>query len=87
MKSRRNLWIITALLLTMLTGAALSGCGLLNAQGQAAPTPMPTALLASVLLLRLAIGSLSVWFYLRGGVLLAWWWGVLLHSRHLWTLR
>ncbi len=42
MKSRRNLWIITALLLTMLTGAALSGCGLLNAQGQAAPTPMPT---------------------------------------------
>jgi HlyD family secretion protein len=42
MKSRKNLWIITALLLTVLTGAALSGCGLLNAQGQAAPTPVPT---------------------------------------------
>lgn len=42
MKTRKNQMVILALLLVVLTGAALSGCGLLNTQGQAAATPVPT---------------------------------------------
>lgn len=43
MKSKRRKMLgIAMLLMLLLTGLALSGCGLLNAQGQAAATPMPT---------------------------------------------
>ena len=43
-------------------------------------------LLAVLLFARICMGLLSVLFYLRGGVLLAWWWGLLLEARHLLSL-
>jgi len=70
-----------AALLTVLFGVFV-----LVIKSHASPSPMPTGLLAGLLVSRVAMGSLSVYFYLRGGVLLAWWWGLLLQSRHLWTL-
>jgi magnesium-transporting ATPase (P-type) len=64
----------------------LFGVFVLVIKTHASPSPMPTGLLAGLLVSRVVMGSLSVYFYLRGGVLLAWWWGLLLQSRHLWTL-
>ena len=51
---------------------------------------LPSPLLAEpfflgVLALRGAAEAFSVYFYLRGGVLLVWWWDLLLQSRHLLT--
>lgn len=48
----------------------------------------PSSLLAEpfflgVLAIRGAAQAISVYFYLRGGVLLVWWWELLLQSRHL----
>ena len=70
-----------AALLTVLFGVFV-----LVIKTHASPTPMPTTLLLGLLAARLAIGSLSVYFYLQGGVLLAWWWAFLLQSRHVWKL-
>jgi hypothetical protein len=53
---------------------------------QSAPTPLPPLVFLELLGLRLALGSLAVFFYLRGGVLLVWWWSFLLQLRHLLTL-
>jgi hypothetical protein len=50
------------------------------------PTPLPPVVLVELLVLRLVLGSFSIFFYLRGGVLLVWWWLFLLQSRHLLTL-
>jgi len=50
------------------------------------PTPVPTPLLAAVLAVRIVTGFLAVWFYLRGGVLLIWWWTFLFEARHLLNL-
>jgi hypothetical protein len=36
-----------------------------------------------LLAIRGAAQALSVYLYLRGGVLLVWWWELLLQSRHL----
>jgi hypothetical protein len=71
-----------AIVLTVLFGVFV-----MVIKNHASPTPMPTALLLGLLVSRLALGALSVYFFLRGGVLLAWWWGLLLQSRHLWTLE
>lgn len=70
---------------TILT--VLFGVFVLVIKNHASPAPMPSTLLLGLLMSRLALGALSVYFFLRGGVLLAWWWGVLLQSRHLWTLE
>jgi len=48
----------------------------------------PSALVAEpfflgLLAVRGAVEALSVYLYLRGGVLLVWWWDLLLQSRHL----
>ena len=64
----------------------LFGVFVLTIKVNASPVPMPTGLLLGLVASRLAIGSLSVYCYLQGGVLLAWWWGFLLQSRHLWKL-
>ncbi len=44
-------------------------------------TPMPNSLLLALVLVRLVEGLLSVWFYWRGGVILACWWSLLLRAR------
>lgn len=48
----------------------------------AAVAPAPLVLLALVLF-RVAGGFLVLHFYVNGGVLLVWWWAVLVQSRHL----
>ncbi|HVM48135.1 MAG TPA: hypothetical protein VMU04_08910 [Candidatus Acidoferrum sp.] len=64
----------------------LFGVFVLAVKSHASPTPMPTPLLLALLAARVVLGILSVLFYLRGGVLLAWWWGLLLQCRHLWSM-
>jgi hypothetical protein len=44
---------------------------------------IPSLLLAALLAVRIAMGFLAVSFYLRGGVLLSWWWTLLIEARHL----
>lgn len=48
-----------------------------------APTPMPNALLAGLLLFRILGGFFAVFLFIRGGVLLVWWWTFLIQCRHL----
>ena len=50
------------------------------------PTPIPPPLLATLLAGRIATGFLAVSFYLRGGMLLSWWWTFLIEARHLFDL-
>lgn len=46
-------------------------------------TALPTLLLAELLVLRIVLNYLGVWFYLRGGIFLVWWIDVLMEARHL----
>lgn len=50
---------------------------------ESAPTPLPPAVFLELLVLRLVLGSCSMYFYLRGGAGLVWWWVLLLQLRHL----
>ncbi len=59
------------------------GVFVLAAKNRAPPIPMPPAMLLGLVLFRIAAGLVSVYLYLRGGVLLVWWWNLLLQSRHL----
>jgi hypothetical protein len=45
------------------------------------PTPVPPLPLAALLAGRIVMGFLAVSFYLRGGVLLVWWWTLLFEAR------
>jgi len=47
------------------------------------PAPFPPLLFAALLASRVIMGFLAVSFYLRGGVLLSWWWTWLIEARHL----
>ena len=47
---------------------------------------MPSLLFVMLLVVRIVMGFLSVSFYVRGGVLLSWWWTLLIESRHLLNL-
>jgi hypothetical protein len=67
-----------AMVLTVAFGVAV----LLVKTSSAADPPGP-GLLAIQVLVRATLGFLTLWFYLRGGVLLAWWWGLLIQSRNL----
>jgi hypothetical protein len=49
----------------------------------ASPTPLPYSLFMELLALRIAFGFFAIWFYLRGGILLVAWLGLLVESRHL----
>jgi hypothetical protein len=44
-------------------------------------TPVPPLPLAALLAGRIVMGFLAVSFYLRGGVLLVWWWTLLFEAR------
>lgn len=56
---------------------------LLILKTQASPKPFPHALFIELFVLRVVMGYLAVWFYLRGGIFLAWWLGLLVEARHL----
>jgi hypothetical protein len=55
-------------------------------KNQSLPTPIPHPLFAVLLVVKIATGFLAVWFYLRGGIILIWWWTILFESRHLLNL-
>jgi hypothetical protein len=48
---------------------------------------LPNSFLALLLCSRAAAGMLSVYFYLRGGVLLVWWCHLLVQARHFWQFH
>jgi hypothetical protein len=66
---------------TVLT--VLFGAFVLAIKCRSSTTPIPSLLFATLLAVRIGMGFLSVSFYLRGGVLLSWWWTFLLEARHL----
>ena len=66
---------------TVLT--VLFGAFVLTIKNQSSTTPIPFLLFATLLAVRIGMGFLSVSFYLRGGVLLSWWWTLLIEARHL----
>ncbi len=67
-----------AVVLTVLFGAFV-----MTIKYQSATTPIPSLLFATLLAVRIGMGFLSVSFYVRGGVLLSWWWALLIEARHL----
>jgi len=56
---------------------------LLILKTRASPKPFPHTLFIDLLALRIVMGYFNVWFYLRGGIFLAWWLGFLIEARHL----
>ena len=64
---------------TVLT--VLFGVMVLVLRARSLPEPLPAPLFAAFLAGRIVAGFLSVWFYLRGGLLLAWWWNLLIDTR------
>jgi len=59
------------------------GVVLVFVKNHSSHVPLPPNLLLSLLVLTIASGLLSIYFFLRGGVLLVWWFALLLFSRHL----
>jgi hypothetical protein len=59
------------------------GVVVLLIKNHSSQTPLPFGLLAGMLFVRVASGLLMLYCYLRGGMLLAWWWALLAQSRHL----
>jgi hypothetical protein len=53
---------------------------------RAFPTPLSPPLFAMLLAGKIVTGFLAVWFYLRGGVFLIWWWTLLFEARNLLNL-
>jgi hypothetical protein len=72
----KNRWV--AIGLTVLFGALVLAIKIRHS-----PTPIPDPLFVTLLAGRVAMGFLAVSFYLRGGVLLSWWWTFLIEARHL----
>jgi hypothetical protein len=68
----------TAIVLTVLFGVVVLACKI-----HSSPLPISPLLFAAFLAGRIAMGFLAVSFYLRGGVLLSWWWTLLIEARHL----
>ena len=50
---------------------------------RSSPHDLPSSLFAELFVVRIVQGVLAVWFYLRGGILLVWWLGLLIEARHL----
>jgi hypothetical protein len=67
-----------ATVLTVLFGACV-----LAIKNHSSRTPLSASLLATLLAVRIGMGFLAVSFYPRGGVLLSWWWTLLIQARHL----
>ena len=80
MRLFKNRWAATNL--TVLFGALL-----LAMRIQSLQTQLPPLLFAMLLTGKVILGFLAVSFYLRGGVLLVWWWTFLFEARHLLNLN
>jgi len=76
MRLFQNRWVATSL--TVLFGACM-----LAMKIRSLPTPLPLPLFAAFLAGRIVMGFLAVSFYLRGGVMLIWWWTFLFEARNL----
>jgi hypothetical protein len=59
------------------------GVMVLMLKTNSSPTPLPASLFAALLVLRILPGFFAIWFYLRGGILLVSWIGLLIEARHL----
>lgn len=59
------------------------GVVLVFVKNHALEVSLPPNLLVSLVLLTIASGLLSIYLFLRGGLLLVWWFSLLLFSRHL----
>jgi hypothetical protein len=79
MRLFKNRWVATSL-------TVLFGVCILAMRIRSLSTPFPPLLLAALLAGRIVMGFLAVLFYLRGGVLLIWWWTFLFEARHLLNL-
>ena len=69
-------WI--AILLTVLFGVFVVAI-----KSRSVPVPVAPGLILMPAMVRAVTTGLSVWFYSRSGVILVWWWGFLLQTRHL----
>jgi len=72
----KNRWVATGL--TVLLSVIVMAIKI-----HSTPAPFPPPLFATLLAGRVVMGFLAVTFYLRGGVLLSWWWTLLIEARHL----
>jgi len=72
----KNRWLATCL--TVLLSVIVMAIKI-----RATPATFPPPLFAALLAGRVVMGFLAVSFYLRGGVLLSWWWTLLIEARHL----
>jgi hypothetical protein len=80
MRLFKNRWAATNL-------TVLFGVLLLVMKIQSLPTHLPPLLFTALLTGKVITGFLAVSFYLRGGVLLVWWWTFLFEARHLLNLN
>jgi hypothetical protein len=60
------------------------GVGVLMLKNESKPVPFP--LFATLLIIRCVSTWLAILFYLRGGIILVWWLGLLIEARHLFDL-
>src|SRR6185312_2181354 len=67
-------WVIVAL-----------GVLVLALKTNASPLPQSASLILALAVLQIASAYFGVWFYLRGGIFLAWWLALLIDARHLLT--
>jgi hypothetical protein len=74
MRLIRNRWV--AAVLTVLFSAFVW-----MMKNQSLPAPIQGTLFAALLTGRIVMGFLAVWLYLRGGILLIWWWTILFEAR------
>ena len=79
MRLFQNRWVAASL--TVLFGTFVQ-----MLKTQSSPVPISPALLAMFMAGKIVMGFLAVWFYLRGGVLLIWWWTFLFEARNLLNL-
>jgi hypothetical protein len=80
MRLFRRTWVACSL-------TAIFGAFVLLMNIQAHEEPVSTPLMAGLMAVRITMGFLAVSFYLRGGVVLSWWWTIVLESRHLFHLN
>jgi hypothetical protein len=59
----------------------LLGVLVLTIKSTSSPQPVPFGLFCALFAGRIVLGAFPIWLYLRGGLVLSWWWGLLIHAR------